>query len=96
MEKNYAIDYIKFYAILSIVAIHTTPFRGINVLGVDGDNINFVIDTFARFGVPFFFMTSGFLFSSKILQSNNHEQYLKKYLLRISKLYVSWYFFFDL
>jgi len=62
MERNYAIDYFKFFAIFFIVCIHTTPFRGSELWGFDGNSINGIINTFARFGVPFFFVSSGFLF----------------------------------
>nr|WP_246999202.1 acyltransferase [Halosolutus gelatinilyticus] len=42
--------------------IHTDPFRG---LGMYGNMVNFTIDSTARFAVPFFFMTSGYLFARK-------------------------------
>ncbi|WP_158290503.1 acyltransferase family protein [Halobacillus salinus] len=82
MERNYAIDYFKFWAIFFVVCIHTSPFSGVNILGVEGHYLNLLIKTFARFGVPFFFVVSGFLFGQKILTSNNTGDYFNKYFLR--------------
>lgn len=95
MERNYAIDYYKFYAIFFVVCIHTLPFNGIDILGVDGKYINFIINTFGRVSVPFFFVVSGFLFGQKIITYNNNpKRYFKKYILNLAKLFVSWYLFY--
>ncbi|WP_430871731.1 acyltransferase family protein, partial [Escherichia coli] len=57
MQRNYAIDFIKFFAILAVVIIHTFPSN--DQLGY------FVLDNLSRFAVPFFFVASGYLFSLK-------------------------------
>jgi surface polysaccharide O-acyltransferase-like enzyme len=92
-ERYYSIDFIKFFAIFSIVIIHTTPFRGIEVMGLNGDKINFVLDTLARFGVPFFFITSGYLFGLRLKQTQLNK-YLKRYIFRLIKLYAYWQIFY--
>jgi surface polysaccharide O-acyltransferase-like enzyme len=94
MERNYAIDYFKFWAILFVVCIHTSPFSGAMVLGIDGKYINFLIDTFSRFGVPFFFVVSGFLFGQKFLYSVNTKEYFNKYIIKIVKLFIYWFLFY--
>ena len=94
MERNYAIDYFKFWAIFFVVCIHTVPFSGTMVFGIGGGYINFLIDTFARFGVPFFFVVSGFLFGQKNLTSSNTKKYFKKYFIKIVKLFIYWYLFY--
>lgn len=96
MERNYAIDYFKFWAIFFIVCIHTKPFRGTMVLGVEGEDIHFLINTFARFGVPFFFIVSGFLFGQKLLTTGNRKEYFTRYFSKIVKLFVYWYLFYVL
>jgi len=94
MERNYAIDYFKFFAIFFVVCIHTAPFNGTMVFGIDGNYINFLINTFARFGVPFFFIVSGFLFGQKLLTSKDKKVYFRKYFTKIIKLFICWYLFY--
>ena len=94
MERNYAIDYFKFWAIFFVVCIHTAPFKGTVLFGIDGDNVNLIINTFARFGVPFFFVVSGFLFGQKILSMRNRKKYFRNYFKKIIKLFISWYLFY--
>ncbi|SES80328.1 Surface polysaccharide O-acyltransferase, integral membrane enzyme [Salinibacillus kushneri] len=96
MERNYAIDYFKFFAMFFIVCIHTSPFDGSTFLGINGAHISFLIDTFARFGVPFFFMVSGYLLGQKLLTTNNNKVYFRKYLKKLVKLFLYWYLFYVL
>lgn len=94
MERNYAIDYFKFWAIFFVVCIHTAPFKGTIFLGIDGENINFIINTFARFGVPFFFIVSGFLFGQKIRSTKYRKKYFRNYIKKIIGLFVYWSLFY--
>lgn len=82
MERNYAIDFIKFFAILAVVIIHTFPSD--NQLGY------FILDNFARFAVPFFFAASGYLFGLKVTHNQKSLAYFKKYTFKILKIYVTW------
>jgi len=86
MERNYAIDFIKFFAILAVVIIHTFPSD--NQLGY------FILDNFARFAVPFFFAASGYLFGLKVINSPKSLAYFKKYTIKILKIYVTWFVFY--
>ncbi len=86
MQRNYAIDFIKFFAILSVVIIHTFP--GNDQLGY------FVLDNLSRFAVPFFFVASGYLFSLKVENNPESFSYFKKYVTKILKIYVSWLIFY--
>ncbi|TMT87508.1 acyltransferase [Haloterrigena sp. H1] len=61
-DRIYSIDSVRIIAMAFVVAIHTDPFRG---LGATGNMVNFLIDSVARFVVPFFFMTSGYFFARK-------------------------------
>ncbi|WP_053362300.1 acyltransferase [Bacillus sp. FJAT-27251] len=91
MERNYAIDFIKFFAILAVVVIHTFPQD--NQLGY------FIIDNFSRFAVPFFFAASGYLFGLKVVSHPDSLEYYKRYITKILKIYASWllfYFSYDL
>lgn len=86
MQRNYTIDLIKFFAILSVVIIHTFP--GNDKLGY------FVLDHLSRFAVPFFFAASGYLFSLKVSDNPQHFSYFKRFVTKILKIYVSWLIFY--
>jgi len=75
---------MRIIAILFVVAIHTTPFKN---LGLYGNTLNFIIDSTARFAVPFFFMTSGYFFAHKISRTDSIE-YLYGYIIQISTIYL--------
>lgn len=86
MERNYAIDFIKFFAILAVVVIHTFPSNG--QLGY------FILDNLARFAVPFFFAASGYLFGLKVMNTPESAAYFKRYVVKLLKIYVSWLLFY--
>ncbi|CAM3899230.1 acyltransferase [Mesobacillus thioparans] len=86
MQRNYAIDFIKFYAIVAVVIIHTFP-------GNDQPGY-FVLDNLSRFAVPFFFAASGYLFSLKVSENPQSFAYFRKYVTKILKIYVSWLIFY--
>ncbi|WP_053601296.1 acyltransferase [Bacillus sp. FJAT-18017] len=91
MDRNFAIDFIKFFAIFAVVVIHTFPSD--HVVGY------FILDNISRFAVPFFFMASGYFFGRKVTSINQNKSYFKKYALKILKIYISWlvfYFIYDL
>jgi surface polysaccharide O-acyltransferase-like enzyme len=96
LERNETIDYIKFFAIFFVVCIHTLPFSTYQFAGMDGEKINFIINVFARFGVPYFFVVSGYLLGQKHVLINQKSEYFKKYLLKTTKLLVVWSLFFFL
>lgn len=73
--RIYSIDSMRIVAMVFVVAIHTDPFRG---LGVYGNVANFVIDSAARFVVPFFFMTAGYFFARKTTRRNLTDYFSKR------------------
>ncbi|MBI0579602.1 acyltransferase [Neobacillus cucumis] len=88
MERNYAIDFIKFFAIAAVVVIHTFP--------SDHELGYFILDNFSRFAVPFFFAASGYLFGLKVINNPKSAKYFKKYIIKILKIYFSWLLFYIL
>lgn len=86
MERNYAIDFIKFFAILAVVIIHTFPSN--DQLGY------FILDNISRFAVPFFFAASGYLFGLKVNNNPKSLAYFKRYVIKILKIYASWLVFY--
>lgn len=83
-ERIYSIDAMRIIAMAFIIAIHTDPFRGI---GVYGNIFNFVIDSSARFAVPFFFVTSGYFFARKTAH-RDPVGYFAERAATISSIYV--------
>ncbi|WP_419880847.1 acyltransferase [Peribacillus sp. B-H-3] len=84
--RNYAIDYIKFYSIFAVVVIHTFPLD--HLAGF------YMLDALSRFAVPFFFMSSGYLFGRKITRSKSTETYFIKYLMKLLSIYALWFLFY--
>jgi peptidoglycan/LPS O-acetylase OafA/YrhL len=98
MERNTAFDYTKFFAIVFVICIHANPFEGVDYPLVNGEMINFVIETIARFAVPFFFIVSGYLFTQKILSESGKSAYFQKYITKLAKIFIVWsiiYFLYD-
>jgi surface polysaccharide O-acyltransferase-like enzyme len=94
MERNYSIDFIKFFATVFVVCIHVNPSHDDFFLGNQENVLDVIVDTFARFAVPFFFIVSGYLFMNKIQKHPKPSAYLKKYTWNISKLYACWFVFY--
>ncbi|APX95266.1 acyltransferase [Natronorubrum daqingense] len=83
-NRIYSLDSMRIVAMVFVVAIHTNLFRG---LGAYGNVANFVIDSAGRFVVPFFFMTSGYLFALKTV-NRDPKTYLINRVVTITSLYV--------
>ena len=87
-RKQYgALDLAKFIAAIFIIIIHVNPFTSYSsVLSFGFRNIITVI------AVPFFFLTSGFLFCTKLnsLEEKDKSDYFKKYFKRLGLMYLLW------
>ena len=96
-RKQYnSLDLAKFIAAVLIVIIHANPFSSYSS-GVAYAFRNII----ATVAVPFFFVTSGFLFCTKLdsLCDEDKSAYFKKYILRLVTMYLLWsavYFIFVL
>ncbi len=79
MKKKITIDTFRIIAALMIVAIHTYPLTTIN------ENIDYIITrVLFRIAVPFFLMVTGYFI---IPASLKNKETLKKYTLKIAKIY---------
>ncbi|OIU67689.1 acyltransferase [Rossellomorea aquimaris] len=98
MKRNDAIDYLKFFAIFAVILIHAGPFEEVTVRGIEGQYIDFTIDTLSRFAVPFFFITSGYLLGKKMRarDGSGGGVYFSKYVSKLSILFASWFIFYML
>ncbi len=81
-----SLDVFKFIFAILVVMIHTKPFMDIS------ENVNwFISNSFLNLAVPFFFITSGFLFFEKLKRTETDKVgAVKKYILHIFKMYVVW------
>lgn len=96
-RKQYnSLDIAKFVSAILIIIIHANPFSTYSsLLSFSFRNIIAVV------AVPFFFVTSGFLFFTKLntLCENEQKQYFKSYIKRLCTMYLLWsavYFVFVL
>jgi surface polysaccharide O-acyltransferase-like enzyme len=88
MGRIRSIDTVRVPAILFVVIIHTNPFNG---LGTLGNGVDFALDSLARFAVPFFFMTAGYLYARKrghTTASLTADSYTSGYIRRLLSLYL--------
>lgn len=94
-RKQYgALDLAKFIAAILIIVLHTNPFSSYSSILNYG--FRSIITIMA---VPFFFLTSGFLFCTKLnsLDEKDKSDYFKKYFKRLGLMYLLWsavYFIF--
>jgi surface polysaccharide O-acyltransferase-like enzyme len=86
MERIESLDTLKGLAILAIIAIHVLEIfigEGLNISTLD-----FIFLNTARFGVPLFFLISGYLFKKKIEEKKNEKIYTINYMKKISYYYL--------
>ena len=85
-QRISSLDAARIVAMLFVVMIHTDPFAGVNAYG---NMVTFAIKTTGRFAVPFFFLTSGYLFALKIQSSDRDPtDYVKNRAAMIASFYV--------
>lgn len=94
MTRNYTIDFFKCLAIFGVVCIHTHTFRDTAVPFGNGEIWAFIIDTLARFSVPFFFAASGYLFAMKLQRTDDTFAYFKRYTGKLIGLLAAWFSFY--
>lgn len=86
-----ALDLAKFIAAIFIIILHTNPFSSYSsVLNYGFRSIVTVM------AVPFFFLTSGFLFCTKLnkLEESEKSNYFKQYFKRLGLIYLLWSAFY--
>lgn len=87
MKQYKSLDLAKFVCAILIIILHTAPFSSYSkALTFGFRNIVTVI------AVPFFFLTSGFLFFKKLntLAPEKQNDYLLYYLKRLAVMYLIW------
>jgi peptidoglycan/LPS O-acetylase OafA/YrhL len=94
VKKFEEIDYLRGFAILAVIAIHTsarfTDIPKINMLLI----INVIIDIFSHFAVPSFLFISGFVLSLKYKGSFSKKLFYKKRAISIIPPYIFFSMFY--
>lgn len=86
MKKKYypAIDIMKLVCAILVIIVHTNPLQPYFPLA------NFIlINVFGRVSVPFFFLSSGYLFAQNLKSKGN--DYFKTYIWSLIRLYLIWF-----
>lgn len=90
-EQFLLLDLFKFISAVTIVAIHTQPFKN------HMDSLFYEPYMFLKcFSIPFFFVSSSYLFFKKIdienVRSMHNRNYVKKWIFRLLKVYMFYSF----
>ena len=83
--RNLSIDTFRVVGVFAIVLIHTNFLYGITPL-----NFSYgIVRNISRFAIPFFMITSGYFFAESVKRELLLPT-LKRYLLRLMKLFLGW------
>lgn len=85
-KRIYSIDMVRLIAAFFVVCIHTKTISSIDHFTIN--SLSFIIDNIARFAVPFFFISSGYL-----LDFNDKKKLFER-LWSIAYMYLFWCFVF--
>jgi len=83
-----SVDSIRLLAIISVIALHTTPFAS------NSYHVYIIIIQFARFAVPFFFVVSGYFWGLKIRGQPTPLIVTKNMAFRIGLIFLAWSFIY--
>jgi peptidoglycan/LPS O-acetylase OafA/YrhL len=87
-EKIKEIEYLRGFAILAVVAIHTsmnfTKITNVNLLLV----LNVIVDVFSHFAVPLFIFISGFVLSLNYKGTFSQKKFLRKRVKSVIPSYI--------
>lgn len=91
MKRLGSVDTIRFLSVIAVIAIHTSPF---NFQEVELRQKYYYLDVFinqiARFGVPFFFLISGYFFGLKVNNGGEPLSVAMKSSKKIIVLFLLW------
>lgn len=82
-----AIDVLRIVAIVSVIFVHTKPFKGWD--GPRGELAFILCNQFIRFAVPFFLMTSGYFWARRVERDELTRATLR-ILRRVFPLWLVW------
>lgn len=94
MARIESVDTFRFIAISAVIAIHTSPF-GVSINEGPGNALSFMrlntlVDLLARFGVPYFFVISGYFWGIKIRNGACPNTVSKRAIKKLLILFLVW------
>ena len=89
-QRMDTVDSIKLLAIVSVIALHTLPFMGEAYRDDPWYGLGVVINQFARFAVPFFFVISGYFWGKKIIAGGPLSEVSRGMAARLLLIFVAW------
>jgi surface polysaccharide O-acyltransferase-like enzyme len=90
MNRIESVDSVRLLAIISVIAIHTEPFFYQTLGSKVYFHLEVVINQFARFAVPFFFVISGYFWGLKIRSGKHLLVATNKMGFRIICIFLVW------
>lgn len=89
-ERIQSVDIVRVLAILGVIIIHTQPFIGEHVHPGMDFNLGVLLNQFARFAVPFFFVISGYFWASKFDEAKSLTRPTVNIARRIAVIFFAW------
>ena len=84
----YSIDSLRFVAVFGVICLHFHPFETISY------PISVLIEQLMYFAIPFFFITSGYLFRKKIVDEGKISGRYSKFIKRLAIVFFAWSFIY--
>ena len=89
-QRMDSVDSIKLLAIISVIALHTLPFMGNDYNDGTLYAVGLVINQFARFAVPFFFVIAGYFWGKKIITGSPLGAVSRSMASRLLLIFGAW------
>ncbi|MBI5101282.1 MAG: acyltransferase family protein [Nitrospirae bacterium] len=98
-----SIDYLRSFAIFSVILLHTIPIRDSFDSYLDGSGasifegvIKLILGRLGTCAIPFFFVTAGYFFRKKILSGDSPIWTLGSYSRRLLIIWIFWFMIYIL
>ena len=85
-----SVDVLRTLAIISVIAIHTTPFESVSAPMGRIFDVGLFINQIARFAVPFFFVLSGYFWAFKFSDEKKSIEPTVQMTKRIAFIFIAW------
>jgi surface polysaccharide O-acyltransferase-like enzyme len=92
-----SIDSLRAVAVFAVILMHTVPFNGSFPLLLQGDGsmllkgtLEFAINQFVRFAVPFFFIIAGYFYGVKSRSAESRHGWQVSYVKRMVTIWLFW------
>jgi surface polysaccharide O-acyltransferase-like enzyme len=89
-QRQAGIDTVKGLAILPVVYVHAGVFAGSDYEGTAPFWVNEVLSQVARYAIPVFFLTTGYLFGRSVERGATPKDLLKSYSIKLLRAFFAW------